>query len=109
MLDMKLKIGTIIYNLHEVPAEVLDPKGKGFLGNICFSKSEIRILNTMAEPCKMQTVWHEIFHAIAGQRNMDIGEGTLDALAFGVCQVLMDNPRLTGGLFDIDEAWRETE
>ncbi len=44
---------------------------------------------------KIATLWHEMFHAIlhnAGHREHP--EGILDALSFGVIEILRDNPAM---------------
>lgn len=93
----QVKIDTIIYQVVETPEDIIDPKGKGWLGRISFGNALIQIRENMTAECKIQVLWHEVIHAIATQRNVKISEEEIDALAFGMVGVLQRNPVLRNG------------
>jgi len=90
---MQIIIGAIAYEVIEV-AELASEHGT-LCGEISSTKCRIRIDADMAAPVKQVTLWHEIIHGIlfnAGYREHD--EQQIDALAYGLMQVLRDNPIL---------------
>jgi hypothetical protein len=89
-----IKVGAIIYQIVDVPG-LHNETGEKYDGHILYSKEEIRLEADLASQTKRQTLWHEVIHAIliqAGHQKHD--EGQVDALAYGIMNVLQDNPWL---------------
>ncbi len=97
-LPRKIQIGCVGYtvrlldDLHKV-----DDVGvkKWLHGHILFADSEIRIANDQSDDIKLVTMWHEILHGIlnnAGQT--DQPEALIEAISFGLVQLIRDNPKL---------------
>lgn len=88
-----LKIGAIRYKL----AYVHDFKrgDEKMDGRIEHSQTKITLDADLSHQAMVQTLLHETIHAIATQIGRQrMSEGIVDALAFGVYQVLRDNPAL---------------
>lgn len=94
----KIQIGCVGYTVKEIEDlhKVNDDGQKVWLhGHILHADAEIRVANDQAEDVKVVTVWHEVMHGIlqnAGQSNQP--EGFIEALSFGLVQVIRDNPAL---------------
>ena len=54
----------------------------------------IRISDKLKQTGAVATLWHEIIHAIADQRDIQIGERQIDHIAFIIMELLQDNPWL---------------
>jgi hypothetical protein len=86
-------IGGISYKVEHVHAlrdgdQILD-------GHIRYSPSLIQLDAGLGPQAAYVTLWHEILHALlthAGRDNHD--ETQISALAYGIAQVLRDNPWL---------------
>ncbi len=94
MIPDVIKIGAITYQIVEVPG-LHNETGDKYDGHILYSKDEIRLEADLADQTKRQTLWHEVIHAIlihAGHQKHD--ESQVDALAYGIMNVLQDNPWL---------------
>jgi hypothetical protein len=89
-----VKIGGIVYAVEYVQ-NLRDGDAK-LNGWIQYDPSTISIEATMGEQAAAQVMWHEILHGIATQagRHGELKEQTIDALAYGIVQVLRDNPDL---------------
>jgi hypothetical protein len=62
-------------------------------GEMRHMRAEIAVLPDATPELLPQTLWHEVLHAVllhAGERQHD--ETVLDVLAYGIVQVLRDNP-----------------
>lgn len=88
-----VKIGPITYTItHE---ETLGDSG--FAGQIRYFRSTIAINGDLRPQFALQTLWHEIIHGImtnAGIPHDDQTEPLVNAIAYGVLQVIVDNPAL---------------
>lgn len=91
-----IKIGGIDYRVIEVKALIdQDDQDTQLLGEIDYNNCEIRLEQLLNTQIQFQTRWHEVIHAIlvqAGFRDHD--ERMVDALAYGLVQVMRDNPQL---------------
>jgi hypothetical protein len=89
-----LKIGAIRYKVAYVPS--LQDDGRPLDGQINHDSAEIHIEANMNQQVKVQTLLHEIIHGIEVQagRRRELKEPMVDALAFGIYQVMRDNPEL---------------
>lgn len=88
----KVKIGAIQYKVAYVP-DLKDEKGK-LDGRISHSRTEINVDAGMSHQATVQTLLHEIVHAITTQIGKRTSESEVDALAYGIYQVIRDNPGL---------------
>jgi hypothetical protein len=89
-----VKVGGIRYKVSYIPN--LKDDGRPLDGQIDHSLAEISIKANMDEQIMAQTVLHEILHAIESQtgRRHELKEPMIDAIAFGIYQVIRDNPQL---------------
>jgi len=72
-------------------------KGKTLWGRVNHVEAKILVAAENAAGQKRQTVWHEIVHLIlfqAGRRKDSRREMLVDSLAYGLMQVVEDNPWL---------------
>jgi len=91
-----VKIGPIVYTVKEVE-RLQDTRGQVAWGEADFGACEIRLEATANPQFKRITLWHEIVHAIlvgAGVDSSEHDEVFVDQLAYGIMQVLQDNPEL---------------
>ena len=87
----KIKIGTQIFDIKII--DDLHDSGRELDGWLQPWKSEISLDSRLNTYSSRLTLWHEIVHqiiAIAGIKE-DIPEPAIDALAYGVIQILEDN------------------
>jgi hypothetical protein len=91
MID-SVKIGAIRYAVSLV-GDLRNGKRK-LDGNINYTNTSIRLEADMDPQAHTQVLLHEILHGICMQGGLNIFEGHIDVLAFGVYQVLRDNPQL---------------
>ena len=91
---IKKRSGGIEYEVEYVP-DLRDGDAR-LNGWIQYDPSKISIEAKLGEQMTAQVVWHEILHGIATQagRHNELKENTIDALAYGIVQVLRDNPEL---------------
>ncbi len=90
MID-KVKIGPITYDI------VIEPTrgDSGYAGQFRPHRSQIAINSQLQAQFAKLTLWHEIIHGIlatAGIALADHDEEMIDKIAYGVLQVLVDNP-----------------
>ena len=89
-----VKVGPVIYSVEYV--KDLQDDGRPLDGQIDHGLAAISIKENMNEQVKVQTLLHEIIHSIEAQtgRRRELKEAMIDALAFGVYQVIRENPQL---------------
>lgn len=88
---MQILIGPVAYNVLFIP----EFSESGRCGDIDVMKARIRINADMAQTVQTVTLWHEVLHGIlANAGYKDHNEEQIDALAYGILQVLRDNPDL---------------
>jgi hypothetical protein len=90
---MEIQIGPIVYEVLYIP-ELCGPNGS-LCGDISSSKARIRINADDDPQVQVVTLWHEVIHGIlfsAGITEHD--EVHVDAMAYGLVQVLRDNPEI---------------
>ena len=89
-----IKIGAVCYSLEYI--ENLQDDGRPLDGQIDHGLAKISIKSNMDDQIRVQTLLHEIIHAIETQtgRRRELKEPMIDALAFGIYQVMRDNPHL---------------
>ena len=89
----RIKIGALVLDVTEVK-DLRDEKGDKMDGHIAHNKTLIEIESEMTGGPKAQTILHEVLHEIEIQAGLDLKDSTIDALAFGIYQVIRDNPEL---------------
>jgi hypothetical protein len=87
-----LKIGPFVFAVELGSPE--DDKGNEVDGKLWHSQARIVIDKDLEKQPQKQTLLHEIVHEIAIQSGQDVSEGLVDAIAFGIYQVVRDNPKL---------------
>jgi hypothetical protein len=88
-----LKIGSQHYRIFVSPEDHPLLEGN-YCGRLDEAGLELHVLDKSATESKWVTLWHEVLHGIIAQRNVDLDEGELDALAHGIYEFLDDNPLL---------------
>lgn len=94
--QMTVKIGTTSYQVKRVKDlhDIKDGSVKrGLLGCVDYTKREIEIDAALSPPAAIDTVWHEVVHAIlyhAGHTEQN--ENQVLALGYGIIDFLRNNP-----------------
>ena len=92
---MVVKIGGIDYEVIEEHNLFAYDGTTRLNGHIVYDKCQIRIDDTLDPQAKNQTMWHEILHGILTHAGIDEQSEThIDIIAYGIIQVLRDNPDL---------------
>jgi len=87
----KIKIGPLEWNIVQVPLDGKELNHSEYLGSYTQAELTIRIASDMPDSVREVTIWHEIIHILANQRNITLEESQVDALAFGLIEFLIDN------------------
>lgn len=87
----KLKIGPITYKIRYI--DDLDEDGQ-VNGSIRYNNASIAINKSMDEQIMRQTIWHEAIHGLLTHSHVEHDESLVDILAYGIMQLLQDNPQL---------------
>jgi len=96
--DMKIKIGPQKFKVVHV-RDLRDKKDVSYFGLITYGKSIIEIEDSIDKFSKHQVLWHEILHGLLTQAGIsNHEESMIDALAYGIIQVLDDNKTLRKGI-----------
>lgn len=69
-----------------------DVSGTSVDGSIIYAQSTIRIDDQATLDYRAAVLWHEMLHAILTQSGHEHDEKLIDALAYGIVQILRDNP-----------------
>ena len=92
MLD-RIKIGAIDYPI--LDRDDLHDNHKPLYGWIKFNTMEIILSTELGPQARYVVLWHEVVHGILNHAGIDDSdEKLINALAYGVVQVLRDNPAL---------------
>jgi len=93
---MQIKIGGMVYQVVEVQGLTNGDKDTKLNGHIKYNDCEICVEAGLSPQAKLQTIWHEIVHGILTQSGAPKqNELMIDALAYGIVDVLKNNPWLT--------------
>ena len=87
-----IKIGHLKYEVIHEDRPVAD--NQLCRGTISWRDLEIALDTTLKPPVLLQTLLHEVTHAIDDQYNLGLTENQIDNLASGWAQVLIDNPEI---------------
>lgn len=85
-----IKVGPIRYRV-EIDEKMLEDEVNG---RIRFNSATISLAKDLAPQVERQVLWHEIVHAILTQGKIEHDERMADVLAYGILQILQDNPQL---------------
>ena len=89
-----IKIGGIDYDYTEVE-DLGETEDGETIGNISYRDAEIQIKAGLKPQVKAVTVLHEVIHGIMAHGGaLEQDESFIDMLAYGLHQVLKDNPTL---------------
>ena len=93
-LPKSIKVGALHFEVELV--RDFNEDGRPLDGQIDHGMAKITIKGNLNKQLQVQTLLHEIVHAIESQtgRRQELKEPMIDALAFGFYQVLRDNPDL---------------
>lgn len=95
MIPDQITINGVPFKVEQI--EDLTLEGKPHFG--VYDPRNFRIQVDAALPSERQrvTLLHEVLHAVADDRNLELGEHTVDQLAKGLYAVLASNPGLVSG------------
>lgn len=92
---MVIRIGGIDYEVEEVPNLCTEDGTKRLNGHILYDSCRIRIDENLSQQTKSLVMWHEILHGILTHAGVqEQSEAQIEALSYGIVQVLRDNPQL---------------
>jgi len=95
LLPSSVVVGGIRYSVRRI--KNLSAGEQKLDGHINYGRAIIEIEDDIDDQVAIETLWHEIIHAIlvqAGQSKISKNEMAIEALAYGIAQVITDNPRL---------------
>ena len=96
-----VRVGPIDYTILECP-EIL---GENYAGQVNHNLSVIKLCPMIDRQCRMNTLLHEIVHAIihvSGTRDEELtNERVADLMAFGFLSLVRDNPSLIGEIQEL--------
>ncbi len=98
MKKLKIKIGARKYNV--TPVEDISSAGEPLLGAVNFNTGEVFIRKGLSREQTMDTVLHELLHAVAEERDVSLSEKATTQLASGLLAMFVDNPRLFGRTYE---------
>lgn len=93
----ELKIGPVVYDVmttDQFIANDEDEEDPRQLGSVDINTHVILIRKDLKPPVHAITLWHEVLHALCMQAGRDVKEGLIEALAYGIYQVIRDNEDL---------------
>lgn len=98
-LPREVRIGPIDFEVRVVRGLTNADGNRKLDGHIDFSKCLISVEDDLDRQIQWQGLWHEIIHAIFLQAKIEPEdeEKIVDILAYGVMQVIRDNPVFGGG------------
>lgn len=92
-LPQSVRVGPVSYKV--VMSSNMHEGHRDLDGSIRYASETIEIDSSVADATAVQTLWHEVLHAIlqhAGRRKH--AEKWIDSTAYGLMQVIVDNPEL---------------
>lgn len=87
----KVRIGKLDWDINILPESLHDE-----LDGRCSTplKAFIEINPELDDFNELETVYHEIFHAIEGMRNLDLSEETVTMIGNSIASLFVENPWL---------------
>lgn len=89
-----VKVGPIRYSVAKNEDMTRDGE---YNGRARFNDSLISLATNLDSQVERQVLWHEIVHVILTQGKIEHDERITDVLAYGIMQVLQDNPEMRRG------------
>lgn len=90
-LPQQVTVGPMVYTVTEDTSRATD----GVYGSILYADSRISLQPGLAQPFQEIILWHEMIHAVLSQSGLrDQDEQVIHAIAYGVVEILRDNPEL---------------
>lgn len=89
-----VRVGQYTYRVKEVERLTSDDHVR-LRGDHNQNALEIRIDKDMDAQIERVTLLHELVHAIADERNLDLTEACVNQMSVGLAALLIDNPELT--------------
>lgn len=107
---MNIKIGYKNYNI-KPENEVYDDSRNECFGIISYDEEKIRIATKFSENLQNQALIHELIHAIGDKYQLDINkdEKTVDLLATGIYELILDNTEQVKAFVSSIERMKEEE
>ncbi len=95
-LPSKVKIGPVIFEVVLATEPTAPGKEEGervpVYGMVNFKKAEITIDEDLSPAIQWQCFWHEVLHVVLEQAGLENDcEGEIDALAYKLLEILLDN------------------
>ena len=82
-----IKVGAM-----DLSVNIIEDETVNFWARLDHNGGKIFLNDAVVGDQKMVTLWHEILHSLLAQAgNMDHNEGQVEALSYGIVQVLKDN------------------
>lgn len=101
MNEMKsVKVGPITYEV--VLVDDLHDGTTKLDGWVRYAECVVRLDSRLSPQSMRQTLWHEILHALVTQGGLKQDERYVDVLAYGIMEVLQDNPWLGRGVDHVE-------
>lgn len=107
-LPASIKIGWKHYRVEEWPET--DARDENRLGDVTYVKQRIRVVSSVSDCQRAETLLHEVLHATMDMWSLDVAEVSkvpnpeetlVTALSNGLSSVLRDNPALLAYLSDV--------
>lgn len=103
-LPSKIKIGPVVYQVVLASEPTAPGKEEGetvpVYGMVNFKKAEITIDEDLTSAMQWQCFWHEVLHVMFEQAGLQNDcEGEIDAMAYKLLEILIDN----GWLADVSD------
>lgn len=87
-------MGPLLYTIEEVP-NLVGTGSNGnlaqFYGQVDFGEQVIKLEQNVSPERQYITLWHELVHVILEQAGQDIPETAVEALGYGIAQVIKEN------------------
>jgi len=89
-MPKKLKVNKQVYKI-KIKHKIKDKDGTRYWGRAIHSQRKIFVEGANCQDQKQQTLMHEIIHIIGLQSGHNLKEGQIDALAYGLINVIRSN------------------
>jgi len=88
-MPRSIKIGAMVYTVKDITT-----RDENFIGRCYPNQGRIEIDKQIQGNRRIQTLFHEIIHALAGEFSIKLNERQTDTVSTGLITVLRDNPKL---------------
>jgi len=94
-LQSKVRVGPMVFEVVEIERLLDSGIDRALWGNVCMGEGMVQVEANNSLQQRVLTLVHEIFHIIlhqAGHKEMAENEGFVEAISYGIAQVILDNP-----------------